>query len=316
MRAEFRIWHDGNSSQYAMYEPGSKKIYCITDFAPASEAIRNLMPKLMGLICASEILRKRLFAIEFLATTNHQVVVSMIYHKAIDDEWVTAAESVRAALQINIIGRSKKRKIILGDDYITETLQLQNRRFQMRQIEATFTQPNAKVNEKMVAWACEQAASMGGDLLELYCGNGNFTLPLSQHFNKVLTTEVSKGSIKALIWNLQANNIKNVELARLSAEETCQALDRVRPFRRLAQIDLDSYNFNSIFVDPPRAGVDKKTMEFVRRFEHIIYISCNPETLATNIEQISDTHRITAAAAFDQFPFTPHLEAGLTLRRK
>jgi tRNA (uracil-5-)-methyltransferase len=57
-------------------------------------------------------------------------------------------------------------------------------------------------------------------------------------------------------------------------------------------------------------------MELVRRFDNIIYISCNPETLKLNLEQIADSHEITATAAFDQFPFTPHLEAGVCLKRK
>ncbi|MEQ9565388.1 MAG: tRNA (uridine(54)-C5)-methyltransferase TrmA, partial [Pseudomonadales bacterium] len=147
-------------------------------------------------------------------------------------------------------------------------------------------------------------------------GNGNFTLPLARHFHMVLTTEISKGSIAALEWNLQANKIDNIQLARLSAEEATQALDRVRPFRRLNHVNLDSYDFSTIFVDPPRAGVDAKTMELARRFDNIIYISCNPETLKQNLEQIADSHQITATAAFDQFPFTPHLEAGVCLKRR
>jgi tRNA (uracil-5-)-methyltransferase len=66
----------------------------------------------------------------------------------------------------------------------------------------------------------------------------------------------------------------------LSAEELTQALNEVRPFRRLEGIDLKSYEFGTVFVDPPRAGMDPDTCELTRRFERILYISCNPETLA------------------------------------
>ena len=320
MRAEFRAWHEGEDTFYAMYEPGTNQTYGIRDFPPASKAIRQLMPRLMDAIKFREILRKRLFRIEFLSTTTDEILVSLIYHKPLDDEWKSAAESLAASLEINLIGRAKKTKILIGNDYVTEKLRADGESFQMRQIESTFTQPNAGVNEQMVTWACQQARQIGetnpkADLLELYCGNGNFTLPLARHFNQVFTTEISKGSIAALNWNLQENQIDNIQLARLSAEEATEALDRVRPFRRLAHVDLDSYQFNTIFVDPPRAGVDEKTMELVRRFDHIIYISCNPETLKQNLEQISDTHEIIATAAFDQFPYTPHLEAGVYLRR-
>lgn len=324
MRAEFRIWHEDDKTDYAMYEAGSKKTYSIDDFPPAAEPIRKLMPLLINKIRPSEILRRRLFRVEFLATTTQQVLISLIYHKPLDDSWTQAAENLRKEfskefgkeLTIDLIGRSKKLKIVLGNDFVTETLNVQGTDYQMRQLEGSFTQPNAQVNQKMVAWACSKAKNTGGDLLELYCGNGNFTLPLSKHFNNVLTTEISKSSIAALKWNLQANDIKNIEVARMSAEEVTEALDGVRAFRRLKHIDLDSYQFSTIFVDPPRAGIDEKTMELLRRFDNIIYVSCNPETLKANIEQIADTHKIGSTAAFDQFPFTPHLEAAVFMTRK
>jgi len=103
---------------------------------------------------------------------------------------------------------------------------------------------------------------------------------------------------------------------RLSAEELTQALNEVRPFRRLAHIDLKRYDFGSIFVDPPRAGMDPDTCELTRRFERILYISCNPETLAQNIAQLADTHRIERCALFDQFPYTHHMESGVLLVRR
>ena len=101
-----------------------------------------------------------------------------------------------------------------------------------------------------------------------------------------------------------------------AAEELTEALNEVRPFRRLEGIDLKSYAFGSVFVDPPRAGMDPDTCELTRRFERILYISCNPETLAANIAQLHDTHRISRCALFDQFPFTHHMESGVLLERR
>ncbi|HHX05962.1 MAG TPA: tRNA (uridine(54)-C5)-methyltransferase TrmA, partial [Pseudomonas sp.] len=57
-------------------------------------------------------------------------------------------------------------------------------------------------------------------------------------------------------------------------------------------------------------------IELVRRFDRVLYISCNPETLAQNIRQLSDTHRIVKCALFDQFPWTDHMESGVLLKRK
>jgi len=84
----------------------------------------------------------------------------------------------------------------------------------------------------------------------------------------------------------------------------------------MKDIDLDSYRFSTLFVDPPRAGLDVVTLNLAASFEHILYISCNPQTLRENIVALSATHDISAAAVFDQFPYTHHLECGLLLKRR
>jgi tRNA (uracil-5-)-methyltransferase len=73
---------------------------------------------------------------------------------------------------------------------------------------------------------------------------------------------------------------------------------------------------NTVFVDPPRAGLDEHTEKMVAAFDSIIYISCNPETLAANLAHICQTHNISRFAMFDQFPYTHHMECGVFLERK
>ena len=58
------------------------------------------------------------------------------------------------------------------------------------------------------------------------------------------------------------------------------------------------------------------TVKLVQEYDNILYISCNPETLRANVAALAATHRIAAAAAFDQFPYTHHLECGLLLQRR
>ncbi|MCY1537101.1 tRNA/tmRNA (uracil-C(5))-methyltransferase [compost metagenome] len=62
--------------------------------------------------------------------------------------------------------------------------------------------------------------------------------------------------------------------------------------------------------------MDPDTCELTRRFQRILYISCNPETLAANIAQLDDTHQVTRCALFDQFPYTHHMESGVLLTRR
>ena len=185
-----------------------------------------------------------------------------------------------------------------------------------RQVENSFTQPNAQMNIKMLEWARECTRNSEGDLLELYCGNGNFSIALAENFRKVLATEISKSSVNSAQYNIVQNGAENLQIIRMSAEEFTQAMNGVREFNRLKGIDLKAYECNTIFVDPPRAGLDQATLDMVQGYESILYISCNPETLAENLNQLCQTHRVERAALFDQFPYTHHIESGVWLIRK
>lgn len=317
LRTEFRIWRDGEQRHYAMMTPGDKrKPIFVDDFPIASELINQLMPRLKAAWSASEALSNRLFQVEFLTTLSGEAAITLCYHRPLDEEWHAAAEQLAKDLNASIIGRSRGKRTVIGRDYVVEKLEVAGRTFSYRQPEGAFTQPNGTVNALMLNWAYEALGEQEDDLLELYCGNGNFTLPLSTRVRRVLATEISKSSVNAALANLEDNQIENIALARLSAEELTQALNKVREFRRLADIDLDSYQFGTVFVDPPRAGMDSETCELIRRFPRILYISCNPETLAENIRQLSDTHRIVKTALFDQFPWTDHIESGVLLERR
>ena len=127
---------------------------------------------------------------------------------------------------------------------------------------------------------------------------------------------MSKTSVYAAHDNLAANGIDNVTMVRMASEEISDALAGGREYRRMKGGELASYRFGTLFVDPPRSGLDDATLALARGFDHILYISCNPQTLRDNVAALSATHAISAAAAFDQFPYTHHLECGLVLTRK
>lgn len=317
LRAEFRLWREQEERHYAMFEAGDKHTPILIDQFPiASQRINALMPQLKAAWQGSRVLSFKLFQVEFLTTLAGDALITLCYHRPLDAEWQAEAEQLAARLGVSLVGRSRGQRLVIGRDYVEEEMTVAGRTFRYRQPEGAFTQPNGTVCQKMLQWAYDALGQRDDDLLELYCGNGNFTLPLSTRVRKVLATEISKTSVNAALANLADNGIDTIELVRLSAEELTQALNEVRPFRRLAGIDLKSYDFGAVFVDPPRAGMDPDTCELTRRFDTILYISCNPETLAANIAQLNDTHRIERCALFDQFPWTHHMEAGVLLVRR
>ncbi|MEC9389680.1 MAG: tRNA (uridine(54)-C5)-methyltransferase TrmA [Myxococcota bacterium] len=323
MRAEFRVWHDGEDLYHIMFDPGTKEPYRVDRLPTASRLINDLMPAMVTAVRANETLRRKLFQIDYLSTLSGEAVASLLYHRPLDDEWRVAATTLRADLRdqgfaVELIGRARKTKICINRDYATESLECHGRRYAQRQFENSFTQPNAAVAQRMLEWAVDCTRNSDGDLLELYCGNGNFSLALAQNFRRVLATEVSKTSVQAAQHNIAANGISNLAVVRLSASEIAEAIAGVRPFRRLqrAGVDLPNHRFSTVFVDPPRAGLDAEGCAMVQRFDRILYISCNPTTLRANLEILNRTHAVVRCALFDQFPYTDHIESGVLLVRR
>lgn len=319
-RAEFRVWWEKDEQNnkdilsYAMND-FNKEILKIDSCEIVSEDIKNLMPKLLTELEKSMILSFRLFVIEFLVSSTSDMLVTLIYHKKLEDEWINLAREIEQKFNIKIIGRSRKQKIVLSRDFINESLNINNQEFKFAYEENGFTQPNASVNIKMIEWVLNNIEKSNKDLCELYCGGGNFTIPLSKKFSKVLATEISKTSIKSALRNCALNNIENIDFIRMSSEEFVEALNEVRAFNRLKNIDLKSYDFDTIFMDPPRSGLDDTTRALAKNFENIIYISCNPETLYRDLQELLKTHKILRFALFDQFAFTEHIESGVILKK-
>ncbi|UYG06428.1 tRNA (uridine(54)-C5)-methyltransferase TrmA [Halomonas sp. M4R1S46] len=321
-RCEFRLWHEGDDLFYAMFEvdpadPKQKTVVRLDDFPVASRRINTLMPRLREALRDTPVLRHRLFQVEFLTTLSGEALVTLIYHRQLDEAWEAEARALERALDIMIIGRARKQRRVLTRDHVWERLAVDGREFAYQQVENSFTQPNAEICRSMLSWARDVTAGSGDrDLVELYCGNGNFTVALAENFRRVLATEISRTSVASARENLAANGIANAEVGRMSAEEFAQALRGEKGGRRVAEMGLDDYDFSTVLVDPPRAGLDDASCRQLSEYERIVYISCNPETLAHNLETLTRTHEVQRFALFDQFPWTHHCECGVLLTKR
>ena len=309
IRAEFKIGRETQNYQMMGFD---KKFLDIDTCHIVDTKILDLMPLLHMEIKNSEILKHRLFRIEFL-TSQYEVLVTLIYHRKLDDLWEHKARDLAQNLGIHIVGRSKKQKVIISRDYINESLFIEGYEYKYYLEENTFIQPNKYKNEKIISWLISHSINED-DLLELYCGHGNLTIALSKHFNKVLATEISKRSISNAKKNMVLNNIDNISFIKMSSEEFTKAINKEREFFRLKDIDLDKYNFSTILIDPPRAGLDANTIKLVSTFKNIMYISCSPDSLKRDLLILSKTHKIIHMAIFDQFPYTKHIEMGVILK--
>lgn len=315
-RGEFRIYRDKKGLHYAMNT--KKKPLPIHSCPILLPHLQETLNSLLPLLQHSLVLQSKLFGVEILGTLQGETMVILLYHKFLDEEWESEAKRAEKSLGVHIIGRSRGQKKVLSVEYLQDSFQIGEEIYHFSRFDNAFSQPNPFINLKMIQFviSCVET-NQREDLLELYCGGGNFTIPLSKKFKKVFATEIAKSSIQALHQNIAKNNIQNIFCARLSGEESIKALKREREFFRLRGVDLESYHFSHIFVDPPRSGIGEvKMLEFISNFENIIYISCNPTTLKQDLEILLQTHKSQRFALFDQFPYTHHIETGVWLQRK
>ena len=304
-RAEF-----GFSKNYFTMVSHKHKIYMDQSSIP-HPSIQQLMPNLLSKINESEIIKKKLFQVNF-RTSGTKVLATLIYHKPLEEEWIQAAKAIQDSLaNISIIGRSKKQKVIIGEEDLELLCNYAKSSFKILQNDSVFFQPNFYLYSLMISFITKQLEDPR-DLLELYCGCGGFTLPLASKFNKVFATENNRHSIRLLKESIKLNNLSNIQTARLSDDETASALANERPFRRLENIDMQSYEFSHILVDPPRAGLSTETIKLSKQFKNMIYISCNPETFLRDMVKVN--RKIESIGIFDQFANTQHLEVVALLK--
>lgn len=140
-------------------------------------------------------------------------------------------------------------------------------------------------------------------VLDAYSGVGTIGLIASKNAKKVISVEIVKDAVKNAIENAKRNNVNNIEFHCGDAGEFINNYD--------GQIDM-------VIMDPPRKGSDEKFLSSLinRKVQQIIYISCNPETLARDLEYLSSSYNVTFAQPVDMFPFTAHVETVCGLRLK
>lgn len=169
-----------------------------------------------------------------------------------------------------------------------------------------FIQVNARMNDKMVSQAMEWLAPDAEDVvLDLFCGVGNFSLPLGKRAKKVLGVEVQEGMVVAGRHNAQRNHLDNVHFL---------AADLTKP----VSTEFSGMGVTKILLDPPRAGAFE-FLESITKIKprQILYVSCNASTLARDAEYlVAKGYRILRVGLMDMFPQTSHVEAMMLLQKK
>ncbi len=171
-----------------------------------------------------------------------------------------------------------------------------------------FTQINFEVNQRMVTQALDWLdVNPNDDILDLFCGLGNFTLPLAQRANSVVGIEGSQALVQWAKRNAENNGIDNADFYQADlTHDTRMMAWRVK--RR----------YNKVLIDPPRAGaLDIMSLINEIKPESICYVSCHAATLARDMNALVNQHgyRLVKCGVMDMFPHTAHVESMVLLRR-
>lgn len=168
----------------------------------------------------------------------------------------------------------------------------------------TFFQVNKKISEKLYLQIIEYIKKTSPKkVLDLYCGVGSISSSISPYVEKVIGIEVSKEAIKNAKKSKELNHIDNIDFMASRVEDSLNVLTN----------DIDT-----VIVDPPRSGLLKKVVNELlnTKVPNIIYVSCNPITLARDLKLLSEKYIIKEIIPFNMFLHTYHLESITVLERE
>ena len=215
-------------------------------------------------------------------------------------EWIKRCPNIKSLIQnintrdTNVILGEKERTLfgpsvikdsILGVDFLISS--------------KSFFQVNPVQVEKLYGKALEFAnLSKDENVLDAYCGIGTISLCASKYAKKVTGVEIVREAIVDAKKNAKLNNIENAEFLLGDAGEVFEKLTA------------KGEKYSTVFIDPPRKGLDQKFIDTLLRLEpaKVVYVSCDPETLARDVKLLSEKYEIKAVQPVDMFPMTFHVE--------
>ena len=197
---------------------------------------------------------------------------------------------------------TENERVLYGSGYITDVLCGRVFRISSR----SFYQINPVQTGKLYSKAVELAGLTGSErVFDAYSGIGTIGIVASRNASKVVCVESNRAAVEDGIWNVKCNGIGNVKFYAADAAKYIRgAVSR-------------GEKFDVVFVDPPRTGCSREFLSGLTSLgpKKIVYISCNPETLARDLVQLRGSYRVKRIVPFDMFPHTNHCEVVVSMSR-
>ncbi len=243
---------------------------------------------------------------------NEIIPVLKLVNKAIDKVLVRTSNDLSSIL-VDIVGEVKDIHLlvdycdvlIVNGEYLTEKKKIISTigDYKFYLSVNSFFQVNSFITESLYNETKKVVEDVRPhNVLDLYCGTGTIGIYVSKYCDNVIGIDYNKSNIQDALENKKLNGVKNIEFI----------LDKV-------ENRIDSFNnIDLIIVDPPRAGLDSKTREYILEIlpEVVIYTSCDPVTLVRDLDELSSKYEICYVQPFNNFSRTYHVECVSVLCRK
>ena len=210
---------------------------------------------------------------------EHVVSVAKSYHDTFDDGLIIQKECV----------------VLEGKKTITETIG----KYKFELSPESFFQLNPVQTENLYDFVMKAAKlSRKENVLDLYCGAGTIGIYMSKMANKIIGVEVNSKAVENAIENAKRNNVKNAEYYAGTVYEV------------LPQLAQKNINVDVLVCDPPRMGLGRDVCKMIldNEFKRVVYVSCNPATLAKDLDLLSKKYNVKYIQPVDMFPNTSHVE--------
>ena len=264
--------------------------------------ISKLLPEFSNLIMSLSN-PARIPQIEVAATSDiNAFIIRHLYELTAEDEEKMKAFSAQHKIAMYLQAKGPDSITLLYPDTVTLKYEIPPYGVSFDFLPSDFTQVNQTINARMVSLALELLELKDTDkVVELFSGLGNFSLPIAKQVDHITAFEGDKGLVERAALNAAKNGIENIDF------HACDLFGKVDSVKEL----LPS-KYNKLFLDPPRSGAIQILPEVVnKKIERIVYVSCNPATLARDAKLLVEElgFKLQKAGVMDMFPQTSHVES-------
>ncbi len=302
-RAQLKV----KNGKIGFFEKASHNVVDIEKCYLLKEEIHNIMPKLKELL---KLLPTEPSDFHIYSSSKGEVLLKIVY-QAKFKKLNLSLEQIREILGLNVIGFGiykssgdgfPERIKFFGRDFTYEKVG----KFKFRVSADSFFQVNTyqigNLIDRVSRTAMEHQYMLAGDL---YCGVGTLTIPVARYVHRAFGIEANFSAVGDALYNKDINGLRNVSFFCRQTEE---AIDIVSEF-----------NPDLVILDPPRSGLHEKVIKGItrlNRLKKIVYVSCNPSTLARDIATFHQFGiNMEKVKLIDMFPQTHHIEAIAYLRK-